>query len=237
VFGGALLGMAVRRLLREQHLSSETKDVVKLGMGTVGTITALVLGLLVASAKGTFDSQTAGLAQLSANAGLLDRSLKHFGPEADPVRQSLRGALNGILETYWPKDGSKSAANSAPTDLGHILDEIQSLNAKSDSQQTSKAIAAKLAQDIGMTRWSMYAQSRNSIPVPFLSVLVFWMAVLFLSFSMFAKPNVVVVTALVVGAASMSAAIFLILELNHPFDGWIRVSPAPLLQTLEHLKP
>src|SRR5215472_11932731 len=93
VFGGALLGMALRALLPEHHLSQDSKDVVKLGMGLIGTIAALVLGLLVASAKSSFDTQKNGLAQMAANMGLLDRILAHYGSEANEARQELRSAI------------------------------------------------------------------------------------------------------------------------------------------------
>src|SRR6516165_1391537 len=90
VFGGALVGMALRRILPEHHLSQDTKDVVKLGMGLIGTIAALVLGLLIASAKSSYDTQKNGLAQMAANVLLLDRILAHYGPETKGCRDQLR---------------------------------------------------------------------------------------------------------------------------------------------------
>jgi hypothetical protein len=235
VLCGAITGFALRRRLSEQHLAPETKDVVKLGMGMVGTMTALVLGLLVASAKGTFDAQAAGITQLSANAGLLDRNLEHYGPDAAALRQALRQAIRDMLESYWPKDGSLSAANKPPSDLGTIMEGIQALAPKTDTQRNAQASAIKIAQDMGQTRWTMYAQQGNAVPLPFLGILIFWLAILFLSFSMFSRPNAVVVASLSVSALSMAAAVFLVLELGRPFDGFLRVSAAPLRQALEHL--
>src|SRR5215468_3034950 len=98
IFGGALLGMTLRRLLPEHHLSQDSKDVVKLGMGLIGTIAALVLGLLVASAKSSFDTQRNGLAQLSANAVLLDRILAHYGPETKECREQLRDTVAAMID-------------------------------------------------------------------------------------------------------------------------------------------
>src|SRR5229473_5835180 len=89
IFGGTLLGMLLRSFLHEKHLSSESKDLVKLAMGLIGTMTALVLGLLIASAKSSFDTQRNGLAQLSANIIFLDRVLAHYGPEAKGAREML----------------------------------------------------------------------------------------------------------------------------------------------------
>jgi uncharacterized membrane protein len=86
VFGAALLGILLHAVLPQHHLSSETKDIVKLGMGLVGTMSALVLGLLVASAKNSYDTQSAELTQLSANIALLDRGLALYGPETKETR-------------------------------------------------------------------------------------------------------------------------------------------------------
>ena len=66
VFGGAILGMSIRAILPQPHLSPESKDVVKLGMALVGTSSALVLGLLIASAKGSYDAQSSELTLMSA---------------------------------------------------------------------------------------------------------------------------------------------------------------------------
>src|SRR6516164_9605850 len=97
VFGGALLGMALRALLPEHHLSQDSKDVVKVGMGLIGTISALVLGLLIASAKSSYDTQRNGLAQLAANISLLDRIFAHYGPEAKECRAQLKDNVKNLL--------------------------------------------------------------------------------------------------------------------------------------------
>ena len=93
VFGAALLGILLHAVLPQHHLSSETKDIVKLGMGLVGTMSALVLGLLVASAKNSYDTQSAELTQLSANIALLDRGLALYGPETKETRALLRDVV------------------------------------------------------------------------------------------------------------------------------------------------
>ena len=101
VFGGALLGIFLHAVLPQNHLTNESKDIVKLGMGLVGTMAALVLGLLVASAKGSYDTQSAELTQMSANIALLDRVLAHYGPETKEARALLRGAVVVLLDQLW----------------------------------------------------------------------------------------------------------------------------------------
>ena len=125
VFGGALLGLLLHAVLPQHHLSSETKDIVKLGMGLVGTMSALVLGLLVASAKNSYDTQSAELTQLSANIALLDRGLALYGPETKETRALLRDVVVRFHNQMWSKD---AASRSAPPSRGGILYEnIQGL--------------------------------------------------------------------------------------------------------------
>src|SRR6516165_483314 len=206
VFGGALFGMALRSLLPEHHLSQDSRDVVKVGMGLIGTISALVLGLLVASAKSSFDAQRNGLAQLSANIVLLDRIFAHYGPEAKACRAQLKEMVTNMLAQVWPENPAEGS-NVEPTAASERLYErIQELTPKNESQRALQAAAIKTGMEIAQARWLLSAQKSSSIPLPFLVVLVFWLAVLFASFSMFAKPNATVFLALLLCALSVAAA-------------------------------
>jgi len=239
VFGGTLLGVVLRAILPEQHLSSESKDVVKLGMGLIGTMTALVLGLMIASAKSSFDAQRAGLAQLAGNVITLDRYLAHYGPEAKDIRDTLRASVADTLQRTWPDEsassGQPAAKGGTEGKYEGILDAIQDLKAKTDAQRNYQSQAVALDEDIGKTRWSLFAQKGSSIPLPFLVVMVAWLALLFTSFSLFAPPNPTVIVTLLICALAVSSAVFLILELDRPFAGMIQISSAPLRAALELL--
>lgn len=236
VFGGALLGILLHAVLPQHHLSSETKDIVKLGMGLVGTMAALVLGLLVASAKGYYDAQSAELTQFSANVALLDRVLANYGPEAKEIRNLLRGAVARALDQMWFKDGTGSAPATPTSAGGEILyDKIQTLSSKNELQRSLQAQATSIAMDIGKTRWLMYAQATTTVSLPLLIVLVLWLTAIFISFGLFAPFNATVVVSLFVSALSVSGAILLILEMYTPYTGVIAVSSAPLRAALAHL--
>jgi NADH:ubiquinone oxidoreductase subunit 6 (subunit J) len=90
VFGSAILGMLIRRKLPESHLSDESQSVVRVSMGVVGTLTALVLGLLVATASTTFNTRNQEITQFAAKVIQLGRLLQRYGPEADGERDLLR---------------------------------------------------------------------------------------------------------------------------------------------------
>jgi hypothetical protein len=239
VFGGTLLGMLLRKILPEQHLSDESKDVIKLGMGLIGTMTALVLGLMIASAKSSFDTQRTGLAQLSGNVIMLDRSLAHYGPESKDVRDLLRASVADMLQRTWPEENpaQKPAAGQGGTEGRYegLYEKIQELAPKNDLQRGLQAQALKLAADSAQLRWTLFAEKGRSIPMSFLIVMVAWLALLFASFSLFATPNPTVVATLLICALAVSSAIFLILELDQPFSGLIRVSSESLRAALATL--
>lgn len=239
IVGGTLLGMILRAVLPEQHLSAESKDVVKLGMGLIGTMTALVLGLLIASAKSSFDAQRTGLAQLSANVILLDRALAHYGPESKNVRQTLRASVADMLQRTWPDENSESGeAGSKSSTEGRyegIYEQLQALTPRNDAQRALQAQALKNAADLAQTRWLLFSEKGSSIPLPFLVVMVSWLVLLFASFSLFASPNATVIASLVICALAVASAVFLILELDRPLDGMIQISSEPLRMALAQL--
>ena len=236
VFGGALLGIFLHAVLPQHHLSAETKDIVKLGMGLVGTMAALVLGLLVAAAKGSYDTQSGELTQLSANVALLDRVLAHYGPETKEVRDLLRNTVARIVDQIWPKGGPSAATAPPQTAGGEILyDKIQALSPKNDAQRSLQSQALSIAMDTGKLRMLMFAQETGAVSIPLLVVLVLWLTVIFISFGLFAPFNATVVSSLFISALSVSGAIFLILEMYTPYSGVIAISGAPLQATLAHL--
>ncbi len=236
VFGGALLGMALRLILPEHHLSTESKDVIKLGMALTATMSALVLALLISSAKSSFDAQRNEVTQLSANVILLDRVLAHYGPETKEARDLLRLSASGMIDRIWAENRSEPA-ESEPTVTGGeaFYDRIQELSPQNEVQRSLQAQASKMTVDLGQTRWLLFEQSGRSIPMPFLALLIFWVTIIFLSFGLFAPPNATVIATLFLCALSVSGAIFMILELDRPFGGLIQISSAPLRNAIAHL--
>jgi hypothetical protein len=235
VFGGALLGMALRAVLPQNELSAESREVVKLGMGLIATMAALVLGLLIASAKTSFDTQNSELMEMSSKVVLLDRVLAHYGPEANEARDVLRTSVVDALHSLSSEvaDVSPRYGSSAHGEV--LYDKIQGLSPKDDVQRSIQAQAMNIMMGLGQTRWLLAAQRGNSVSVPMLVVLVAWLTIIFISFGLFAPRNVTVVVSLLVSALSVSGAIFLILEMYSPYAGLIHVSGAPLRAALEHL--
>lgn len=232
VFGGAVVGMFLGALLPEQHLNTSSRDIVRLGMGLVVTMSALVLGLLVASAKSNFDAQNNEVIDLSAKVDVLDRVLAHYGPEAAEARGMLRAMVTRTLDQMW----SETPAASAPSSGGEVFyDKILALAPKNDEQRAFRAQALSIAMTLGQTRWLMYEQSTSSVSKPLLGVLVFWLTIIFISFGLYAPKNPTVVVSLLASALAASGAVYLMLEMYRPYAGLIQVSNAPLRAALAHL--
>jgi len=238
VFGGALLGLAMQRALPNHHLSKDSHEIVKLGAGMIATLTALVLGLLVSSAKSSFDTMSQGIVQGGAKIILLDRVLAQYGPEAKPLREQLQRGLAASIENIWPRERTGVAdltAYERANGLELLQAALRQLVPKDDAQGQLLTQARQLAADLSQTRWLLIEEAQSQLPIPFLIVLLFWLTMLFASFGLFAPRNATVVTVLLVCACSVSAAIFLVLEMSRPLTGTIKVSDAPLLKALEHL--
>jgi len=236
IFGGALLGMWLRHALPERHLDAETKDLVKLGVGLIGTMAALLLGLLVASAKSAYDARSNELTQMAANTVLLDRAFVHYGPAAAPIRAVLKSAIARMIDQVWGKDGTDDAdALPASQPLGVVYDKVQELEPHSDAQHAIQSQAESVLVNLGQERLLLFAQSQSSISTPFLVVVVFWLSVLFVSFGLFAPRNPTALVTLLVAALSVAGALYLILDLDHPFSGLMQISSAPLRSALSVL--
>jgi len=235
VFGGAMLGVWLRSVLPEHHLKAASKDIVRLGMGLVGTMAALVLGLLVASAKGSYDAQSNDITQLSANVVFLDRVLAHYGPESKETRDQLREMVGRIRDRVWPGNHSGSARLEPASANEAFYVQIRQLSPKDKAQRSLRKQALRIANSVLLTRWLMYEQGASPVPVPMLVILVLWLTIIFISFGLFAPRNATVVASLFVSALSVSCAIFLILEMYRPFEGMIQISSTPLTMALAHL--
>ena len=231
VFGGALLGIAISGLLPAHHLSSDSKAAVSVSMAVIGTMTALVIGLLISTANTSFRAREADVARLSSGIVQLDSLLRHYGPETDAIPKLCKATQprnTGIC--FRAKPGMKRSVDNPATAklLDDLQDRILTLEPADDRQRWLSAQALQLAAKIGEDRALLTEENTNSLPLPFLGAVVLWLTVLFASFGLFAPRNVTVVVALFLCALAVSMAFKLILDLDMPFEGKIRLSPPPI---------
>ena len=236
IFGTSLVGMLLRPALSQQHLSADTKESVKLGMGLVGTMAALILGLLVAAAKSAYDTEKNEVIQMAAKIVFLDRVLANYGPESADTRVVLRRMVEGSLSRIWPEERPQNARlDPIGSGAEEVQKALQKLTPRNDVQVSLKSQAVGVASDLGQLRWLLFEQSGSSIAMPLLIVVIAWLAIIFASWGLFAPFNSIAIAALLLAALSVSGAIFLILELDQPFDGLIQISSGPMRNALAHL--
>lgn len=236
VFAGALLGIVLRRMLPRHHLSEDSKDAVQLGMGLIATMAALVLALPIASAKSSHDMQSTEVTEMSADFILLDRTLARYGPETRDVRSLIPVTIANVLNQTWSGDAyrTENLDSALGTGAETFYEKIQQLEPRNDFQHTLYAQTLQISMELGHKR-SLLLEQTGSIPMPFLVVLVFWLALIFASFGLFAPANSTVVGVLLACALSVAGAIFLILELDRPFQGLMQISSVQLRNALVHL--
>ena len=235
---GIFLGSFMQKMLPEGQLGSDSKEVVKLSMGVVATLAALVLGLLVASAKSSYDARESEINQITANVVLLDALLAKYGEEAQAARVSLRQAVPAMVDRIWREAESaqlRSTPFKATAEGEAVYQQIQKLQPSNDIQRGLRERVIQVTTDLAQARFLLFSHLGSSIPFPFLAVLLLWMIVLFAGFSLMAPSNTTTLASLIICALSVSGAIFLILALNEPFSGLMVIPSEPLRNALPAL--
>ncbi|MDB5486951.1 MAG: hypothetical protein JWQ58_666 [Reyranella sp.] len=229
--GGALL----RTRLPEHHVSGDSKDVIKLSIALVATMSALVLALLFASTRTSFERTSGLVSRLTADITELDRVLKHYGPEAQPVRTALRAEIQPMIDSIWRDEaiarGVKFEDTKTPEE--EVLFMLQDLQPTNSKQRALQARAIQVSSDLAQTQLALFAQPTDSISNTFLIVLIVWLMFIFGIFSMSAPPNPTLFIVIAICILSASAAFYLILELGLPFGGLMQLSNEPLRNALK----
>ncbi|ATU95869.1 DUF4239 domain-containing protein (plasmid) [Phyllobacterium zundukense] len=234
----AMLGMVLRERLPDHHLSTESRDAIKLATAVVGTLSALALGFLIASAKTTFDDAEAELRTSVARLVLLDRVMAHYGPETATARRMLAELVEIRLRKAWGgRDDDQPATGGAMSDRGIevVQDELRALSPDTDARGSLQSRGLEVSGQIAEAHWLLIEKDNEGLPWAFLAILVFWLALLFFTFGLLAPSNGTVVCVLFVCALSVAGAVFLIIDMAHPYLGFIQVSDAPLRTALANL--
>jgi hypothetical protein len=232
IFGSGLVGMAVRRAIPADYLGPGEKEVARLVTGLMTTMAAIVLGMLVSSAKASYDARTNEVAEISSEVVTIDRMLSKYGAETAEVRAQFRLLVEASLNRIWPPQAPVQA-ELKPRDEGEILvDELQVLAPKNDAQAQVLGMVVELRK----TQWNLFLKSKQSaLPIPLLLVVVSWLALIYLSFGLFTPPSPTILVTLVCGALAVSGAVLIILELYTPFRGVLRISSDPILEALSQM--
>jgi hypothetical protein len=235
IFGSTLLGMFLRSRVPDHHLAGDSKDVIRLATALIATMSAVVLALLFASTRASFEQTSATVTRLTADIIELDHVLDEYGPEALPLRKAFRDSIVPTINSIWREDAGKTKVERPYARGASVLYGVRTLVPQNPIQTSLQVRAIQLSIDISQIRLILFAQPADSISRPFMTALVLWLAFIFGSFSMSAAPNRTMVTILFICGLSASTAIFLILELGQPFDGLMQISNAGLREALAPL--
>ena len=211
-----------------------------MGVGLIATMSALVLGLLIASAKSTYDTKANEVNQITADIVMVDQLFAEFGPEVRQAREQLRGSVRGMAQKLWKETNENSPGSHGFTPTAASLATwrlVNSLPAQTDAQRALSSQIAQAATHLSQLRLLLFAQSGGSIPTPFLVILVFWLAIIFASFSLFGPMNSTVLAFTFLFALSAAGAIFLIYELSNPFTGLLQIPRTAMLDALGATPP
>jgi hypothetical protein len=232
------IGLVVRGRLPDHHLNAESKDVIRLATAVVGTLSALTLGLLIASAKSSYDNAEVEMRTAAARVLLLDRVMAQYGPETDKARQLLRELIERRLSRGWTAETTDETFGNAPgeyQDIEAVQAVLRSLLPRGTVQHSLQARAVEVSGMMAEAHWLLVESGEEGLPWAFVTVLVCWLSLLFATFGLQAPANLTVLSILLVCALSVAGAIFLVSDMANPYLGLIRVSDAPLQSAIERL--
>lgn len=233
IFGGALVGFYARQRLPGHHLSSETQTAVTVSVAVIGTLSALVLGLMITSANSSFSARSDEVRELSLQLIRMDRNLRRYGPEADEARARLREWAVAKTQQLFPARGQPNPSGEKTIVLlERVQDSILDLTPTNERQKYLRTLCLTLSSTLIQARWSLQQRTGHSTPVPFLILLIFWLAIVFASFGLFAPANPTAVIALFLCSLAVAGGIVLIEELDKPLSGFIHVSPESMRRAL-----
>jgi hypothetical protein len=238
LFGGALFGMFLGWILPNQHLTSEARDVIRIVMAMLATLTAVVLGLLTGAAINSLAEKDGELRSAGVQFIMLDRTLAAYGPETTQARETLKTVLSLRIHQIWPEESGGDVAlaalrSGAGVDL--VRGQLFALTPRSDEQRWLHANALQFVNAIAISRWTTIEQIGSRFPWPFFVVVVAWLGVIFASFGLFAPRNASVIAALFVAALGLAGAIFMILEMDQPYSGVAKIPSTSLRIALDQL--
>ena len=229
---GLWFGLRLARWLPPEHLGNDARSSAHVGIGMLATLAALVLGLMITSAKNSFDERNSEIIRVATSIVLLDRALSGFGERAQGARFELRSILDRIARQVDPSGYLSAEEFRAPltslSSLTHLQTTILTLMPATDAQKWFQTRALQLSTEIGRERALTAEKGDHSIPNTLLVVVTVWVVLIYIGLGVFAERNRTVIVALTFCALAFACSIFLILELDTPYSGVIGISSAPL---------
>jgi len=230
MIAGTIVGWLLAAALPQRHLSADSKDAIKVSIAMVATLSALVLGLLTASTKSALDGKEQEVRTMASEIVGLDRVLALYGPGAEPIRQALKAMVAARIKAIWPDESGDVDAGAVGVGAGieGVIRDLLALTPSNDAERWLQSQALSLTTAISASRWTIVSDMSSAIQWPFVTVVTFWLAIVFTSFTLFAPRNASVAMAMLISALSVAGAFYLIVEMDQPYSGLIRISSEPI---------
>jgi hypothetical protein len=237
IFGGALFGMFLAKILPDQHMSDESRDAIRTIMAMLATLSAVVLGLLTGSSISSLAEKEGELRSAGVQFIMLDRTLAEYGPETAQTRTLLKKLLAERISQIWPEeDGAVSlTALSSGAGINLVQRDLFALSPLTEQQRWLRSNALETTNAIAESRWTTIEQIGSRFPWAFFVVVVSWLAVMFASFGLFAPRNAAVIAALLVAAFALAGPIFMMLEMDQPYGGLVKIPSSSLRVAVDQL--
>ncbi len=237
LFSAALLMMHFCPKLPSHHRDEETNTVVRLLANLFVVMTSLVFGLLINSAKNTFEGIDADVHVFATKMIILDRALRTYGPSADEARKRLEEYAEQAIEHPSRSD---DALHQQPSITGQYLDRLgealRVIKPQDRYHETMLVEARQQYHGLMEQRWKLLEQSEGVIPAPLIAMLVAWMTLIFAAFGYHAPRNAMMVSMFAVSALLIAASVALVLDMDIPFSGPIQISDAPQRRALAEIQ-
>ncbi len=246
--GCALLGRWLLRFLPERHRSEETMEFTRVASGLLVTFTALVLSLLITNIDAQFAKTESDLRNYGSMITRISSELGDLPVAATSMQFLLRQYTASAIASTWPREVApagnypKAVSHGSEVDslaLGEMLHRLETnvrrLGTSDDSTYGTRAICLKHIDALLDQRLSLVGEAHSTITLPFFGMMLFWLVIVFFSFGMTAPRNAVAAAFIMMVGLSVSGAIFVIIELDGPLDGLIKVSSEPMRHALEHI--
>jgi hypothetical protein len=237
IFGGSMLGMFLGKVLPDPHMGTESRDAIRAIMAMLGTLSAVVLGLLTGSSISSLAEKEGELRSAGVQFIMLDRTLLEYGPETAPIRALAKDLLAQRIDQIWPEEGGSVSltALSSGAGINLVQRDLFELSPRTERQQWLRSNALETTNTIAQSRWTTVEQIGSRFPWAFFVVVVAWLAVIFASFGLFAPRNASVIAALLVAAIALAGPIFMMLEMDQPYGGLVKIPSTSLRVALDQM--
>lgn len=233
IFGGSLIGLFAAHRLPGHHLSKETQSAITVSVAVLGTLSALVLGLMITAANSSFSARAEQVRELSLQLIRMDRNLRRYGPETEVARAKLHEWAVAKTRQLFPVKGQANPSSAQTIImLEGIQDALLDLKPQDERQTYLRTLCLRLSSTMIEARWALETRAAHSIPVPFLVLLIFWLSIVFASFGLFAPANVITIAALLLCSVAVAGGIYMIEELDKPVSGFVHLPPDSMERAL-----